>query len=228
MPRQKEEAVAFSTQRSRVADELFRGIRTGRYPGGSRLPSERQLALAFEVSRPVVREALGMLSSLGVVEIQVGRGAFVTDKDVAAQSQEVQRSLTDIDLVREVLECGALQLAKRREVPKKGRRLVQQAWESLQETVRTGQELSESDHRLHRSLVQATGSPSLLRLWDEHTAEIDRIVQIDPKGHVMEEDALERHQVLAHGMLDGDSDAAIAICHSLHEEYRAFLRRLLG
>lgn len=220
--------MAFSTQRARVADELFRGIRHGRYPGGSKLPSERRLALEFEVSRPVVREALGMLSSLGLVEIQVGRGAFVTEKDVAAQSQEVQRSLTDIDLVREVLEVGALQLARRRGVSSEGRATVREALERLEKTVEAGQELSESDHALHRALVQATGSESLIRLWDEHTAEIEQIVQIDPKGHVMDRDDLERHRLLAGGMLGGDVDAAVEVCQFLHEAYRDFLRRLLG
>ncbi|GAB3854333.1 hypothetical protein GCM10028801_08280 [Nocardioides maradonensis] len=219
--------MAFSTQRSRVADELFQGIRHGRYPGGSRLPSERQLAVEFEVSRPVVREALGMLSSLGVVEIQVGRGAFVTEKDVAEQSQQVQRSLTDLDLVRENVECGALLLLRRRGPSDEAKDVVRSALAHLENAVRARQELSDADHALHRSLVQATGSPSLLRVWDEHTDEIDRIVQIDPKGHVMTEDDLERHRVIAGGVVGEDVDAAIETCHALHEEYRDFLQRLL-
>lgn len=220
--------MAFSTQRSRVADELFQGIRRGRYPGGSRLPSERQLAQEFEVSRPVVREALGMLTSLGLVEIQIGRGAFVTDKDLATQSQEVQRSLTDITLVREVLESGTLQLVRRHAPVAARKRAVREALARLEQGVEAGRETTQLDRALHRALVQAGGSASVLRLWDDYTAEIDRIVQISPTGHAMDDATLQRHRTLAEGVLGGNIDAAIEVCHDLHEDYRRFLRTLLG
>ena len=48
---------------------------------GDKLPSERDLADRFGVSRPTVREAMRALSVLGVLEIRHGGGAFVTSLD---------------------------------------------------------------------------------------------------------------------------------------------------
>lgn len=46
---------------------------------GERLPSEVDMAVLFGVSRPVVREALQMLSSRGLISIRKGAGAFVNE-----------------------------------------------------------------------------------------------------------------------------------------------------
>ncbi|MGH3449593.1 MAG: FadR/GntR family transcriptional regulator, partial [Haloechinothrix sp.] len=44
---------------------------------GDRLPSEAELAATLGSSRVVIREALGMLEALGVLEARVGSGWFV-------------------------------------------------------------------------------------------------------------------------------------------------------
>ncbi|MGE8136597.1 FadR/GntR family transcriptional regulator, partial [Novosphingobium subterraneum] len=41
-----------------LARSLLDELASGRYPVGSRLPAERDLALRYEVSRPTVREAI--------------------------------------------------------------------------------------------------------------------------------------------------------------------------
>ena len=58
----------------RLVDELA----AGRYPVGSRLPAERELATQHSVSRPTVREAIIALEVQGIVEVRVGSGAYVT------------------------------------------------------------------------------------------------------------------------------------------------------
>jgi len=44
---------------------------------GDRLPSERELAELLSVSRASVREALRVLSAMGLVEVRSGDGTFV-------------------------------------------------------------------------------------------------------------------------------------------------------
>lgn len=53
-------------------------VKAGRLAPGHKLPSERELADRFGVSRPTVREAMRALAALGVVEIRHGDGVFVT------------------------------------------------------------------------------------------------------------------------------------------------------
>ena len=52
-------------------------LRSGAYRVGDRLPSEPELGAELGVSRSTVREAVRELTSLGVLEIQHGRGTFV-------------------------------------------------------------------------------------------------------------------------------------------------------
>jgi len=90
-----------STQRMRVADALLAQIQDGRYGLGDKLPSERNLAEEFSVSRTVVREALGTLTAMEIVESQLGRGSYVISTDTAwgAGSLDVNQ-LVDVVHVR--------------------------------------------------------------------------------------------------------------------------------
>jgi DNA-binding FadR family transcriptional regulator len=63
-----------------VAGELRALISRDRFTAGSRLPPERQLALALKVSRPSVREALIALEVEGWVEVRMGSGIYVCDR----------------------------------------------------------------------------------------------------------------------------------------------------
>lgn len=64
----------------RVYETLFHAIVEGRIAVGSKLPSENDLASLFEVSRPVVRQALDRLREDQLVESQRGSGSYVREK----------------------------------------------------------------------------------------------------------------------------------------------------
>ena len=55
-----------------IADHLRDEILLGQYRQGERLPSERDLAARFLVNRGAVREAIKILSQLGIVTVQPG------------------------------------------------------------------------------------------------------------------------------------------------------------
>jgi GntR family transcriptional repressor for pyruvate dehydrogenase complex len=60
-----------------VAEQLVGFIRAGNPAPGERLPSERDLAERFGVSRPTIREAMIALEISGLVEIRSGSGVYV-------------------------------------------------------------------------------------------------------------------------------------------------------
>ncbi len=62
----------------RVAEDLSRKIATGLYAVGQRLPSERDLAQSYAVSRPTIREAIIALELDGLVDVRLGSGVYVT------------------------------------------------------------------------------------------------------------------------------------------------------
>lgn len=85
---------------------------------GTKLPSERQLAERFGISRPIVREVLRELQERGLVEIAPGRGTFVRAvgahdaarlvETLYRRGQATPRHLVD---ARTMLECRAAELA---------------------------------------------------------------------------------------------------------------------
>ncbi len=64
-----------------VTEAIKTAILSGSYPSGAPLPGETVLARQFEVSRPVIREALRALQSMGYLDIKRGTkgGTFVRD-----------------------------------------------------------------------------------------------------------------------------------------------------
>ena len=64
-----------------VAEQLKQSILLGHFKAGQRLPSERDLAEEFQVSRVALREALRSLENSGFIHTRPGAtgGAFVTD-----------------------------------------------------------------------------------------------------------------------------------------------------
>jgi len=64
---------------AQIYNQLLNYIISGEWPVGTRLPSEKELAEQFNVSRAPIREALQRLSAIGVVESQQGRGSFVCE-----------------------------------------------------------------------------------------------------------------------------------------------------
>jgi GntR family transcriptional repressor for pyruvate dehydrogenase complex len=61
-----------------VVDRITQLIGSGTYAVGTRLPSERDLARSFAVSRPLIRESLRIAESLGLIAVRPGVGAIVT------------------------------------------------------------------------------------------------------------------------------------------------------
>jgi len=60
-----------------IVEQIEQYIKEGLLKPNEKLPSERDLAKKFEVSRSSVREALNMLEAKGLIEIIHGEGTFV-------------------------------------------------------------------------------------------------------------------------------------------------------
>jgi DNA-binding FadR family transcriptional regulator len=68
--------------RQRVADQIVEDLRTrilrGTLADGSKLPAERELAAHYDVSAPTVREAVRVLTAMGLLRMRNGARATVT------------------------------------------------------------------------------------------------------------------------------------------------------
>jgi len=76
-----------------VARNLLSFLLSSDLNRGDRLPSERVLAEAASVSRPVMREALKALGFLGLLDVRPGDGTFLTDTQSGLLPKVIQWSL---------------------------------------------------------------------------------------------------------------------------------------
>lgn len=60
-----------------IADHLRADIETGQLAPGEQLPSERKLMDTYKTARGTVRQAISLLRSDGLLDVEHGRGAFV-------------------------------------------------------------------------------------------------------------------------------------------------------
>lgn len=60
-----------------IYESIHNGIKSGRYQEGDKLPSERKLCEAYQVSRITVREALDWLEKDHLIKREHGKGSFV-------------------------------------------------------------------------------------------------------------------------------------------------------
>lgn len=88
-----------------IAHRLANYIEGRRLRPGDMLPSENRLAAEFEVSRPVVREALRSLAGQGIVEIVNGKGAIIRPLDGSSLDLFFSRATrTEPEAIRQVME----------------------------------------------------------------------------------------------------------------------------
>ncbi len=84
-----------------IVDLIEASIDSGKFPVGSRLPPERELATQYSVSRPTIREAIIALEVRKKVEVKTSSGVYV----LAAQKAE--KSIQKINAF-EVTQARAL------------------------------------------------------------------------------------------------------------------------
>ena len=144
----------------RVAKDVAAKIAQGQFPVGERLPSERELALAFGVSRPTVREALFALELDGLVEVRKGVGVFA----VAQSPRGGEPAVADIgpfELLeaRRAFEGEACAVAATRIRDKD----VEDLERLLQEIDYSGDVLAaeDADRRFHIRIAEITGNSAM-------------------------------------------------------------------
>lgn len=150
-------------RKRRLSDEIYAQIllqlSTGQYRIGDRLPTEKELSASFDVSRPVVREALQHLQNDGLIDARRGSGTFVqrlpphemahyTDDARIAQYMRAYE-------VRRGLEVEAARLAALR-INQTHRRRLQQALTTMEEVMRSGEDALEADFQFHLEIARAT------------------------------------------------------------------------
>lgn len=152
-----------------VQERLLAGIRSGAYPVGSLLPSERELMAQFGVGRPAVREGLQALERMGLVSIVHGEGARVqalTADSVIAQISETAIHLLAVDgqllehlkEARLAFEVGMARAAATR-ATESDIAALRAAFDAHRASLGDPARFLETDLALHRLIASVSGNP---------------------------------------------------------------------
>jgi GntR family transcriptional regulator, transcriptional repressor for pyruvate dehydrogenase complex len=161
-------------RRRRLHEDIvqqFHGlIRQGKLKHGDRLPSERDLAQRFNVSRSSVREAIRSLELQGLVVSRRGSGTFINTENldsvvalVAAALNTDGDNLTDIFEMRHLLEPPLAALAAQRATPEEIARM-RLILEEQKRQISAGETGVESDTAFHFALASATHNAAVIKV----------------------------------------------------------------
>ncbi len=150
---------------TQLADSLEQAILSGELRPGDLLPSERDISTQRQVSRSVVREALGRLASLGLVRSVHGSGTRVEAPSSRPVTVGYRRLLTrpdfrleDLAAVRMPLETTIAALAAARRTEEHLARM-DEAQKVLGNPRRSLEAHVRADLDFHAALADATGNP---------------------------------------------------------------------
>lgn len=82
-----------------IHNQIKKDIEAGKWSVGERIPSERELAVEFSVSRMTLRQAIQTLVDEGILERRVGAGTYVASQKVQERMSGVT-SFTDVMLAQ--------------------------------------------------------------------------------------------------------------------------------
>lgn len=226
---------------SRISEQLRQDIATAKFNPGDRLPSEAHLGKQFAVSRTVVREAIAILRSEGLVEAKKGAGVFVLDPEKARQ----HHPFADLnsDRISEVIEL--LEMRSAFEIRSAGLAAARRSHEQLDTILRAHANVGkcmengdwpyEADYQFHYEIAKATQNrrfpqflamirPGILPRKDLSNEPKERGIQPNPNLH-------REHALVLQAIVDGDSEAAEhamkAHLEGALDRYRIMLRESL-
>ena len=156
-----------------IVQQIEQRIITGELKVGDQLPSERELAEQFNVSRTAVREAIKALREMGLAEILIGRGTFIANgtTNVVRHTLDLlmkfdsSKGFMNMVEVREILEPEIAALAATR-ITDEYIAAMQEALDKMETTIDNVEEFVEADLDFHLALAEATQNPIIPALLD--------------------------------------------------------------
>jgi len=163
-------------KRADVEKQIIDMINSGKYPEGSKLPRERDMAESLGIGRNLLREAIAVLETLGLLEVKKREGIFVKKMP----TNEIVGNLKMIRLwpadfvpqlmeVRQAINMLAVEWAARRRTDEDVRKL----WECFRNFENTPLVTEEDRHAsarwenvLHALVVDSAHNVILSRIYE--------------------------------------------------------------
>ncbi|MDD1963794.1 FadR family transcriptional regulator [Pseudomonas putida] len=223
-----------------VIRELSNRIDTGAYRPGEKLPSELALGKEFNVSRPVIREAVASLRLGGRLVARQGIGVFVVEQDTKRIGYALSTPAGDVRAAAQVLELrlGVELESVARAAQRRSPTSIAEVTEAFDRfNALDGSDLEaevKADFDFHMAIARATNNPHFTQFMEALGPEIISDLQIkhsraskkNRKSHI--EKIEKEHAAILTAIMIGDVDAARAALRKHLDESLLRYQRLVG
>ncbi|MFI9509459.1 FadR/GntR family transcriptional regulator [Nocardia sp. NPDC052566] len=195
---------------AQVTEQLRAEIRSGRWPIGSRIPTEPELTELTGTGRNTVREAVQALVHAGMLERRQGSGTYViaiSDLGGTLGKYFADAEERDILELRQALDTTAAGLAARRrddvDIANLKRLLEERAKQDWDKPNRAAIEI---DVELHRAIVVASHNAVYLEFYDSLLPIIEQVIHSRTAKSDDSYDA--EHIEMVQAIIAGDAERA--------------------
>jgi GntR family transcriptional repressor for pyruvate dehydrogenase complex len=212
-----------------AVQQIADAIRVGDVAVGDHLPSERTLAARMNISRPTLREAVKVLSEVGVIQVRPGPagGMFVRSDIIPTNLLEAHSNLrigevSGVLEARRVLEPRVAQLA--------GLYGTEQDFEAMHQTIETQRRdvrnrarFVQLNLRFHLLLARATRNSTIVALMRYLFQQLDIARDMILRGGKHEPQwNIEIHQRTLEAVMSGNPE----VIDAAMDEHLSFLERI--
>ena len=181
---------------------------------GDRLPSEREMADQFGVSRASIREAISALTALGVLEARTGDGTYVNTNITKSVLEPLSWAFLTLDQTAEELvetrkviepEIAALAAVRADQLDKEK---LLHTIDEMRSSLGEPRAVAEADLAFHFVLAEAARNRFFLGMMNGLQRLIEGLIashKLDIKTH---EDTLEEHIAIYNAVLEADPEKA--------------------
>lgn len=200
-----------------VVVQIVRQIARGSLEPGKLLPTEPEIGQQFGVSRTVIREAVRVLSTKGLISVEHGRGMRVQSRDMwhyldplvmfeIVSSGRGDELLDELLEIRRVFEVEAAALAARRRIPEDLASL-RSLLDGMAETYDDPGKYTRMDSEFHDGILLVARNRLLREALKPVVKVVDagRLITIRQPGAM--EGSMRGHEEIYSGIEKGDPDA---------------------
>lgn len=214
-----------------VVRQIEEKIVSGQFVRGQKLPTERELGQSFGVSRGVVRDAMKVLGTMGLVEARQGSGIYVRHDPIPTISRALtlsvtpdQKSVLSLFEFREPLEALAAERAAQRRSEWHLEVMRREVAAAVKAAAALDLEAHDAaDQRFHSVVAEAADNPYLSAVTNSIRQMQCSVVRLITQQGGLMGVASEQHARISEAIASGSSTEAAA---AMREHVRYFADNL--
>lgn len=197
-----------------------------RFSVGDKLPNELDLSNELNVSRTTLREAIRILVAYGILEIQRGKGTYVTENAFSQpgdleQLSNIKVNAKDLYEMRLIFEPEAAYYATIRGTDTEIKRILDYG-KRIEDEIQQGQDRTKDEHAFHKAIAQATHNEFMNKLMPILYQAISKGVVLSTQSERAIKDTVNDHKMIMEFLMQRNAEGArnamkIHIMHAIQE-----------